>query len=156
MADLAPSATATDADILLQAEAIVRGYCGWHISPPESRTVTLEHDDSCELVLPSQFVTSVTSVSYEGTDVTGWRLTAAGVLKNLYVGCGPVEVEFTSGYAADAVPPAVTRVVQAIAQRITANPGAKSVRIGPFSESSDTGLLADEMLALGPFVESPV
>lgn len=157
MADpvLAPAATASAADILLQAEGIVRDFCGWHIAPSQSTTVTIEHEGGPELLLPTRFATAVSTVTHLGTTITGWRLRSPGILQGAYFPCGPIVVAYTSGYAANAVPPAVTRVVQAIAQRITANPTSGSRRIGPFSESA-AEMLPDEKDELAPYCEPPV
>ena len=154
MADLAVDLTPADDDAVLeQAEAIVRDFCGWVISPPEDRTVTIEHRGG-DLVLPSRFVTAVDSVTSYGSAVTGWRLTDAGVLTGVSFPCGPIVVEFTHGYEADAVPPAVTRVVQAIAQRVkgrSAAGGVKHRQVGPFAESYGGELDTEERAALTPY-----
>jgi hypothetical protein len=156
VADLAPSITpADDATILLQAEGIVRDFCGWVIAPPETVTVVVESRGGCTLLLPSAFVTDVVSVTVvDGAELTGYRLTGAGILADIHFPCGPIEVEFTHGYAADEVPPAVTRVVQAVAQRIkgrAALGGLKSRQVGPFMESYGVELDNAERAMLAPY-----
>lgn len=149
---------ADDAEILLQAEGIVRDFCGWVIAPPTTMTVKIESRGG-DLVLPSSFVTSVESVSFEGTDLTGWRLTDAGILTDYCFPCGEILVEFTHGYAADAVPPAVTRVVQSVAQRIKGRSGVgglKSKQAGPFAESYGAELEDAEKAELGPYCQTLV
>lgn len=158
-ATLASSLTpADDAEILLQAEGIVRDFCGWVIAPPTVITCTIESRGG-DLVLPSSFVTAVTSVSFEGAELTGWRLTEAGVLTGYCFPCGPVAVEFTHGYALDAIPPTVTRVVQSVAQRIKGRSsagGLKTKQAGPFAESYGAELEDAEKADLGPYCQTLV
>lgn len=152
-AELATSLTATEADRLMQAEALVRSYCGWHIAP--SRTdaeVTLKESCSAVLLLPSLNVTAVASVVEDGVTLTSddYAWTAAGVLTR---DCGrwasgDVVVTFTHGYVE--VPAEVTAVVQAIAQRAVSNPGSLvRVQKGPFSDTySQTGFNQSLPIAL--------
>lgn len=140
MTELAPSLTATEAERLEQAESLVRGFCGWHIAP--SRTVTagtVRAYGGRTLFLPSLYVTDVSDVSDDGSALTvedDYTWSTSGVLTRT---CGwsdaLVTVTYTHGY--EVVPPEVTAVVQAIAQRAVNNPGglATSRTIGPFSES---------------------
>lgn len=146
---------ANDDAILLQAEGIVRDFCGWDIAPVATVVHTVEHRGGRNLLLPSRFVTAVTSVTHNGLAVTGWRLTDAGVLTGSYFPCGPYVVVFTQGFAPEAVPPAVTRAVQAVAQRIkgrAAAGGLTSRQAGPFAESYGDDLLDEaERADLGPY-----
>jgi hypothetical protein len=156
VADLAAGITpADDTEILAQAEAIVRDFCGWVVSPPETVTVVIESRGGCTLLLPSAFITDVVSVTVvDGAELTGYRLTGAGILADIHFPCGPIEVEFTHGYAADEVPPAVTRVVQAVAQRIKGRAGIgglKSRQAGPFAESYGVELDEAEQATLTPY-----
>ena len=58
-AELATSLAPTEADRLLQAEALVRGYCGWHIAPSRSETITVRTFGGTSVMLPSLLVTEV-------------------------------------------------------------------------------------------------
>jgi len=150
-AELATTIVPVDDDArLLQAEGIVRGYCGWHIAPSRADSVTVRGDGSAVITLRSLHVTAVTSVTCDGTllDPSSYAWSEAGVLTRL---CGDgtlshhrggwwesvIVVEFTHGYAQ--VPAEVTGAVQAIAQRGVLNPtGASSYSTtdGPFSDSA--------------------
>lgn len=141
MADLAATLVATDADRLLQAEALVRAYCGWHIAPERTETVEVRAAGGRSLLLPSMYVTAVESVVDNSTPLTveiDYIWSAAGVITR--AGCwgyDVVAVEITHGYST--VPLEVTAVVQALASRAIANPGSlTSKTIGPFSESYST------------------
>lgn len=144
-AELATTLTATDSDRLMQAEAVVRAWCGWHIAPSRTEDVVL-HGHGDTILLPSLHVTAVTSVVQGGEEVdpTTYTWTAGGVLRRTswrlwHLPCHAdrddrVTVTMTHGY--DAPPPQVTAVVQAVAQRGVHNPGSLlRTQVGPFSEA---------------------
>ena len=137
-AELATTLAPTEADRLLQAEAVVRGYCKWHIAPERTEDMTLEVRGLSALVLNSLHVTEITAVTDDGETVAAddYYWSEAGVLTHR---CGvwsgrKVVVSLTHGYAE--VPPEVTAIVQSVAQRAVNNP-ASLVRTqdGPFSET---------------------
>lgn len=49
------------------AEALVTAYCGWHIAPPRTETITLDGPGTRTLLLPSLHVTEISSVISDGT-----------------------------------------------------------------------------------------
>lgn len=152
--ELADSLESTTDDRLAQAEAMVRAYCGWHIAPQRTVTVTLRGDYQADLLLPSLHVTAVSSVVRDGTTLApddDYTWTDAGVLSGTGLGCWyslPVEVTFTHGYAD--VPEDVTAVVQAVARRAVDNPGSMVRRqVGPFAATySQTGFNQSLPIAL--------
>lgn len=156
--DLAVTLTATEDDRLEQAEAMVRGYCGWHIAPSRTETVTLYPDGSGQMALPSLYVTGVASVTETGYPAllsTDYRWYPHGEILRIQpwywnTRTGGVDVTFTHGYQD---PPAdVTAVVQALAQRLVANTaGLKSKTVGPFSETYSTELLSLEKATLSRY-----
>lgn len=162
MADLAASLTATEADRLEQAQALVRDFCGWHISPVETDDEYVLPVASPTILLPSTYVT-VVAVDYEGTTYvaeTDYEATDGGKVTRAYgYWLAGTTVTFTHGYAT--VPRAVQAVVQAVAQRAVGNPGSLvRQQIGPFAETySTTGsgqvatlaLLDAEKEALRPY-----
>lgn len=73
----------TEADATARAEAEVRAYCGWHIAPVETTTITLDGSGSPVLLLPSLHVTDVVSVT-EGelaVDPNDYEWSESGVLR---------------------------------------------------------------------------
>lgn len=80
-ADL-PGYDPATADIVARlASGVVRDYCGWHIAPEVSETLTLDGNGATILPLPTLHLVAVTSVTVDGIDVTGdvgW--TARGLL----------------------------------------------------------------------------
>lgn len=136
-AELATTLAPTEADRLLQAEALVRAYCGWHIAPERTEELVLHVEaGNPVLLLPSLHVTAVTVTSNEVPLIAdadyAWE--PAGVLTSYWWAATPVTVEFTHGYP---TPPAeVTAVVQAAAQRAVDNPGSLVRRqAGPFADT---------------------
>lgn len=153
-AELATTLTATEADRLMQAEALVREFCGWHIAPARTVTVKMVSAGGTALLLPSLEVTAVTAVrDVDGTTpetLTGWKRRRFGIL---YRSIGwptdhDIEVDMTHGFAA--VPAEVQGVVQAVAQRSVDNPGSRPrVQDGPFSDTfSQSGSNQSPALAL--------
>lgn len=162
MADLAEAlAPADDDERLDQAEGIVRDFCGWHISPSRTDTVRVaNHPRNMPVLLPSMYVTSVVSVTDQGTvlDPSVYDFDPEGVLRRTdgdvwACGTGVIEVKFTHGYTDP--PPAVTRAVQSVAAQLPN--GLKAKTAGPFSESyfndlspMDRSTLSKYRIPVGP------
>ncbi len=163
MGDLATTLTATEADRLVQAEVLVRAYCGWHISPSRTDTVTVRGTGGNVLLLPTMRLTAVVTVTDDGYSVPAadFDVDSNGYLVRFdgYWSYRLVVVQFTHGYTP---PPAdVTAVVQAVGKRALNNPGTLTRhQVGPFSdsysltganESSTTALLESEKRTLMPY-----
>jgi len=153
MLELALSLANSEADRLDQAEAMVRGYCGWHIAP--SRGGSSETFDAIAgnvLLLKSLHVTAVASVTENGTavDPADYSWTEAGVLTRRCWSwaTGPIVVTYTHGHPD--VPSEVAGVVRAVAQRAFDNPGSRPrAQAGPFADSySQVGFNQAPALAL--------
>lgn len=141
-AELATSLASTEEERLEQAEALVRGFCGWHIASSRTETLSLRGPGYVNVLsLPSLYVTDVSTVTIDGTPLlldSDYAWSTAGILTHSgYWGSGDVEVTLTHGYE---FPPAeVTAIVQAVAQRAIDNPGSLvRKQVGPFSDSYST------------------
>lgn len=137
-AELAVTLTATEDERLEQAEALVRGFCGWHIAASRTETIQIRGTGRATLLLPSLYVTAVASVTDDGTLLVhdeDYTWSEAGVITRAAAfGTELVSVTFTHGYAVP--PPEVTGIVQAVAQRAIDNPGSRPrVGDGPFSDT---------------------
>lgn len=148
MAELADDLVIDQDTRLDQAEGIVRRYCGWHIAPSRAGETYTLPEASPVILLPTLHLTAVTAaMGADDADLLtyGFTFSADGILRRgslapdgiAYWGAwwpaGTV-VTFTHGYST--VPPDVTAVVQALAQRATDNPGSRTqITDGPFSES---------------------
>lgn len=111
-------------DYLAAAEMAVRGYCGWHIAPVVTETLTIDGSGTGTLFVPSLRVTSITSVTNDGTDVDVASLewSANGYLRVPGVWTGKLRgVSLTITHGFDAVPD-VAEIVRAVADRAGASP----------------------------------
>lgn len=129
--------------VVAAAEGAVRAYCGWHIAPARTETVTAMSDGGAALLLPTMQVRDVTAVrqlTTEGsTTDDSWRVTprlAAGVLlrtSGTWMYGGVYEVDCTHGHAE--VPPEVRAVVLDLANMLVNTPGGVTRRVaGPFQQ----------------------
>lgn len=151
--EIADTIEATEDDRIEQAESLVRGFCGWHISPTRTETISVRSRRGETLTLPSLHVTAVASVTDDTTPLTvesDYTWSAAGILTRLgYWSDGKlVEVQFTHGYSIP--PPELVAVVQAVAKRAVNNPDSLTRRTtGPFTDAySTTGAGQASTLAL--------
>lgn len=155
MVDLADDLPPTEWDRLDQAESAVRSYCGWHIAPSRDDVVTYVCEGSRHVILPSLYVTAVSSVTVDGLalDPTDYTLTESGVLTRggpaapirWCAWWGTVVVSFTHGY--DTVPAEVTGVVQSLAQRAVNSPDGRSlIQVGAvqYGETSASRAVGSE------------
>lgn len=150
---------------LATAEAAVRAYCGWHVAPVKSETVTVWGGGDGVILVPSLHVVSVESVTVDGEPVTDFTWREHGTLHGR---CwrGRVEVSFTHGF--DLGSPAYEVVrgqILAIAARAKASPdGVMRAQVGQVSETysqtstnqaGGVSLLTVEKKALDAYVLPP-
>ena len=146
------------------AQAAVRHYCGWHISPSTTETLSVDAYGGRTLALPSKHVTSIASILV-GTDElisdvvwseAGTVVLTSGVWPELP---GSVKVTITHGWDADEVPD-VAAIILAVAKRARTNPGAiasQSVNGASVSFATSGGvplgvpLMQAEMAALASY-----
>lgn len=144
------------------AEAAVRGYCGWHVAPVITESLTLDGNGTNRIFLPSLMVREVFDVTIDGKlmDLNELEWSADGMLK-LKSGRFPdkyriVTVTFEHGHE----PAEVAHIVQQIADRVILAPNAAAVfgRVSTGDRSMDyratagsIGLLAFERDMLEPF-----
>ena len=148
-----------DAQSLIdQATALVRRYCGWHVTPERTETMALDGSGGRSLRIPSLHVTGVSAVTNDGTAYTDddFAWSSVGTLtRGPRTGIwaeGPrkVRATVTHGYSPDDAAD-LASVIMARATRMQASPGSASrVQAGPFSEQyeSGSGFTSDEMATL--------
>lgn len=130
-ADLAAYQGGDPQALLDQATALVRAWCGWHIAPVRTETITVSPAVPGYLLgLPSTYVTDVASVTDPGGTVlvadTDFTWSTAGYLVRLAAPYWPqywrggVQVTLTHGY--EATPPEVAAVIMAVASRAQKSP----------------------------------
>jgi hypothetical protein len=93
------------ADALNRALAACRRFCGWHVAPVRTGTVTLDGDGSRLLVLPTLRLTALTSLIEDGVtlDVDTLEWSARGLVRKPNGGCwsgkfGAIAVTMSHGF----------------------------------------------------------
>lgn len=142
------------------AEKLVRDFCGWHVAPVVTETITLDGTGSRRLFLPSLKVNEVQSVLVNGAAIapTEFSWSEAGIL---YRGAGwpegfrNVVATIVHGHAAEDA----RWIVDGIVERRKAAPAGRvlNVRVGQrgmgyeHGAGSVTRLFQDERDALAPY-----
>ena len=121
---------------LTAASQAIRNACGWHVSPPLPCTARLTGEGKL-LRLPANCVTDVASVEEDGTSLAEgeyeWRrdgMVRRACFKNWSNRYDGVEVGYTAGYEAEAVPD-LAQAVLGVAE------GVLSLPAGVAMESAD-------------------
>lgn len=147
---------------LKSAQAAVRAYCGWHVCPSITRTVTLDSYGGRTLLLPTMHVTALSSVKFGGVEhVSDCSWSKAGILR-LHNGLEfpddlqAVTVSMTDGFDKSEIPQ-IGALLKSLAQRAQIQPGVASQSVNgasvTYSTSSTPGvtLLASEKELLEPY-----
>lgn len=118
------------------ASQAIRNYCGWHICPSLSCTA-FPIGGGKIIKLPAGFVSSITSVTEEGAELTEgqyeWRhdgLLRRACFRRWSEKWDSIVVEYEAGYDADAVPD-LNEAIRTITE------GVLAVTAGVISESAD-------------------
>lgn len=120
--------------LLTSAQRAVRTWCGWHVTPSVTESVTLDAEGSASIQLPSTYVTDVGVVKVDGItlDPSTYSWSQDGMLR-LNDGVFPdrfrcVEVTMTHGYDDD---PGIGEVVIRSVLGVLSSPmGATSEQAG--------------------------
>lgn len=110
----------TDEEAQSRALAEVQAYCGWHIAPSKSETLTLDGSGATVQPLPTLHMTALSSVSVDeqAVDTASVEWSEAGLLRRDVAWTSRlrgVVVELTHGY--DALPLDVQAVVDRLKAR---------------------------------------
>lgn len=149
---------------LKAASQAIRNYCGWHICPSMACTANPE-GGAVVARLPAVYVSAISKITENGTVLTtdGYQWRKDGLVKRSfpYVWSdvwGGLEIEYTAGFSADAVPDlaeavcAITAGVLAVAAGVTSE-SADGVSISYSSSASSiaAGLTSQQKSALIPY-----
>lgn len=134
--------------ILKTAEQAVRSYCGWHIAPEITETVTVE-GSGATLLLPTLRLGAVTSIERDGVDIPldtiRWK--PNGVVRGYAFGGAEYDVTFTHGYFE--TPGDIAGAVAALASEgLDGVRRLKSWTKGPFAESYHATAFDSERVTL--------
>ncbi|GAB3889498.1 hypothetical protein [Terrabacter terrigena] len=90
MADVLPALADTpdgvDADAWTAACAAVRAYCGWHVAPSFTESVTLDGPGTGVLLLPTLHLTALADVTNDGAAVSDPEWSQAGMVRGSWTG----------------------------------------------------------------------
>ena len=146
------------------AENLIRSYCGWHITPSVTETLTLDGNGDKRLLLPTKKLTNVLELRIDGVEQNlyswsedGWLTLPGSSVFPATDRSVEVVIEHGFGYV-----PEVTRVVDKLIQRASLSPTGNIVnqRAGTqsvtYSSSrgevaTDLSLLQSEKDALNPY-----
>lgn len=159
--DLADYRSGDPATIVRQAQGAIRRYCGWHIAPEVTETITLDGSGSRSLWLPSLYVTDIASITIEGevksADDYDWSANGYVWSRYGYWTCRPrqIVVELTHGYSD--IPEELVGVASSLAARRASSPaGVRREQAGQVSmEYGAREFLADELQVLDRFKLPP-
>lgn len=126
------------------AHGAVRRFCGWHVAPVITATLTLDGNGGTDILLPSLRVVRLDAALNDGVDVTAQVDTShAGILR-LTSGrwtnrLGGVTVTLSHGYELDEVPE-VAAIIAGIAKR---GPNSGRVEASESVNGSSRGGIVD-------------
>lgn len=114
------------AALIAQVEAAVRSYCGWHIAPSVTETITVDGQGGHVLALPTLHLTAVTAVS-NASDVVSlddvdWSEAGYLELRCGHWTCRPRGVIATITHGYDTPPAEVVGVIMQVASRASSSP----------------------------------
>lgn len=81
---LATAPDGVDADAWAAANAAVRAYCGWHVAPVITETVTLDGSGTNLMFLPTLRLVDLVSILNDGEAVSDPGWSAAGIVRGAW------------------------------------------------------------------------
>lgn len=121
LADLADYQAKDPQQALDAALVAVQSYCGWHISPSVTETVTVWSKDGCVLFLKTLALTAIISIVQDGVTIpsTSYTFESYGAVRvvpgSYFSRLSKLTVNFTHGYTT--LPKDAKDVALALAQR---------------------------------------
>lgn len=151
-----------DADKLRQLRldgviADIRAFCGWHIAPSITETLTLDGPGRRTLLLPSLYVSSVAAVTEDGTEVApenydwsekGMVRRRNGLWSERWRG---ITVTLSHGYA-EAPAGVLGVILDVVADALAVPLGTVPEKMGPFEfGGGGTAFKAHQLAVLGRY-----
>lgn len=120
------------------ASAAIRSYCGWHVMPVVTETLTLDGHGGSILNLPTLRLVSLQEVRVRGAVVDDVEWSTDGTLRGDWPDrWRSIEVDIEHGY--ESVPELLGIVVDAAARAFKSELGGGAETIGPFSFTASEG-----------------
>lgn len=121
-----------DAMAWAAACAAVRAYCGWHIAPSVTETVTVDGSGGSVQFLPTLHLTDLVSISSDGTVITDPEWSTTGMVRGSWTSkFRGVVATMIHGY--DECPDDVMAVLANLAESGDLMAGARQITSGPHS-----------------------
>jgi hypothetical protein len=143
--------TGVDADTWEAVVAEVRAFCGWHIAPEVTETITLDGPGSHLLVLPTLRLVDLVSITNDGAAVTDPEWSASGMVRaycwtRKFRG---VVAEITHGY--EEWPTDLLAVMTEMASSASGLAGVKAVTSGAHQVTFETSTRPGQFDVLGRY-----
>jgi hypothetical protein len=140
-----------DADTWAATVAEVRAFCGWHIAPEVTETITRDGTGSSVLVLPTLRLVDVVSITNDGTAVTDPEWSVSGMVRAY---CWTwklrgIVAEITHGF--EEWPAELLAVMAEMASATSALAGVKAVTSGAHQVTFETSLRPSQRDVLGRY-----
>ena len=148
-APLAVPPEGVDAEAWAAASAAVRSYCGWHIAPSITETVTVDGSGGSVLLLPTLRLTNLADVVNDGQPVSDPEWSVNGLVRGKWTSkFRGITLTMTHGY--DEPPPDVLVIVADMAKaRALDVVGASTVQAGSFGITFGTNSHVAQAGAVG-------
>lgn len=141
---LAPTPEGVEGGAWDAACVTVRQYCGWHIAPAVTETITLDGPGGTLLRLPSLRVTAVIEVTNQGSAVSDPQWSQHGMIRGRWTDrFRGITVTMTHGY--DECPADILAVLEHMTKQGEAAEKVgvmQSMTAGPFTAQASTASLA--------------
>lgn len=132
----------------LAAERAIREYCGWHIAPTVTETLTLDGPGGTLLRLPSMHVIDVAEVVDGGTPMTDPEWSRDGMIRARCWSTRFRGVKVTLDHGYDECPEDLAEVVRIMAAQVPT--GQTSKTAGPFMVHLSAAAAAGAVGLSGP------
>ncbi len=118
--------------------AAIRAYCGWHVTPVATETLTVDGHGGTILDLPTLHLVSVSEVRVQGAVVPGVEWSTDGTLRGSWPDVWrSIEVDVIHGF--DDATDLVGVAVDVLARAVNSELGGRDEQIGPFSIGASQG-----------------
>ena len=131
--------------------AEVRAFCGWHIAPEVTETLTLDGPGGYILVLPTRRLVDLVSITDDGSAVTDPEWSASGMVRRYCWTRRFRGIFATVTHGHEDWPLDLLAVMQEIAASTGAYAGVKSVSSGAHQVTFESSLRHDQRNVLARY-----
>lgn len=135
----------------LATVADVRAFCGWHIAPEVTETLTLDGPGAPILVLPTLRVVDLTSISDDGSVVTDPEWSATGMVRRYCWTHKFRGIEATLTHGFEEWPAELLAVMTELAGASASLAGVKTVAAGSHQVTFESSMRPSQRDVLGRY-----